>query len=344
MDVLVKMRGTSIKQFPFIRIIACFGVVLLHTLFASNVYFADQMTKTDLLVTATAENLLMWTVPCFLMITGALLLNPEKELPFSKTVRYTKRMVIALLVFTLIFQIFDFLMTEDTSIFKQWLYELVTGGSWAHVWYLYLMIGLYLMMPFYKMITKSASDRQIGALIVILIGFISLLPLIKVFGIQPGFYIPTGVIYPVYLFLGYALMKKPLPKTAGWLLTVIPTVCLGLLTCWYHTTGTSLYIGDIEYELFGYQSIFVILQTVGIFSLLSQMKVPQSRFADTVDQCTFGIYLIHMIFIHLTMKWCGFNPYQFTYLIFVAMSVAFFAAALLITALLRKIPGVKTVI
>ena len=74
----------TIDQFSWMRIIACFAIILLHSLFASNVYFEETITKGELLWSTTAENLLMWAVPCFLMVTGVLLLDPEKDIPAGK--------------------------------------------------------------------------------------------------------------------------------------------------------------------------------------------------------------------------------------------------------------------
>ena len=118
------MQKTYIKQFPYIRIFACFAIVLLHTLFASNAYYDGLITGTEKLVTQTAENMLMWAVPCFLMITGALLLDENKNLTGKKIFKYTRRMVISLLVFTLLFQILDYATGFRKTLLTGWLYRL----------------------------------------------------------------------------------------------------------------------------------------------------------------------------------------------------------------------------
>ena len=40
-------------------------------------------------------------------------------------------------------------------------YEIFSGTSWSHVWYLYIMIGIYLLLPFYH---KIASNSTAGEL------------------------------------------------------------------------------------------------------------------------------------------------------------------------------------
>lgn len=185
----------NIDQFVWIRVIACLFIVLLHTLFASNVYFEDTITPGQLLASQTVERLLMWAVPCFLMVTGALLLQPAKEIPAKKLLgKYMKRIALALVCFTLLFQIMDYLAGDQETVLGGWLSNLLQGHSWAHVWYLYLMLGIYLMIPFYKMITRQADLKQVWALILIIVFFVSVLPMVGFAGLETGFYIPTQLI------------------------------------------------------------------------------------------------------------------------------------------------------
>ena len=219
------MQQSTIKSFPYIRVIACFAIVILHTLFASVVYYEKSMTDTQFLIESVFQNLLMWAVPCFLMITGALLLNPEKEVSWKKIGKYIFRVALALVFFTLLFEVIDHIFGTKGNIFTNWLYKLYTGQSWAHMWYLYLLIGLYLMVPFYKMITKNASLNQIGILILIIVFFVSVLPLVdNVTKLQTSFYIPTSIIYPAVIIhtkkmqiTEFSLMKRQaLPTLILW--------------------------------------------------------------------------------------------------------------------------------
>ena len=357
----------EIAAFPHIRVLACFCIILLHALFASNVYFEETMTGGEVLWSKAMENELMWAVPCFLMITGALLLDPARKLPLKKLFgKYLRRIVLALVCFTLIFQILGWRMEGEPNIVKGCLQDLAFGESWAHMWYLYLMIGLYLMMPFYKMIADKAvtfgadakagqaetlaeadgqpccDTRLLDLLILILLVFTSLVPMAEVFGISIGFYIPTTLVYPAYLFMGYRLHNKPWhPGLAAVLLVVCTAGLLGLTWLRY---GTGV-LADMEADpanqldtLTGYASILVIFQTAGLFCLLERIKTPAGRALRSMDQCSFGIYLIHMIGIHLIMKWMGFDPYMYGPFTFILMAAALFLASWPVTWVIRKIP------
>lgn len=88
----------------------------------------------------------------------------------------------------------------------------------------------------------------------------------------------------------------------------------------------------------------MILQTAGIYNLLMNIDVKERSRVNTLNDCSFGIYLIHMIFVTASMKWFGFNPYRYNFLIFIGMALVFFVAAFIITYILRKIPKVNTIL
>lgn len=41
------------------------------------------------------------------------------------------------------------------------LLRVLTGDTWAHMWYIYCLIGIYVLLPMYKIIAEKASDEQI---------------------------------------------------------------------------------------------------------------------------------------------------------------------------------------
>lgn len=330
------MQRTSIKSFAYIRVIACIAIILLHTLFAATVYFEKSITHSELLWSRLVQNSIMWAVPCFLMITGTLLLDMERDVTYEKIKKYVSRMIVPLLVFSLLFEVIDVHFGLEENVLTGWMFRLFTGQSWAHMWYLYLMVGLYLMIPFYRMITKSASDRQILSLAGIIILFVSVLPLSEVFGISTGFYIPTSIIYPAYLFLGYELHKNPMDSGKAAMLFAGCTFAIFALT-FYEYSAKDIVFENFDH-LFEYSSVLVIGQSVGLFSLLNSMDYRTNKVVNALDSCGFGIYLIHMIFIRLLMKHMGFNPYESGGVFaFAGMIAVFFSVSFVLTYILRKV-------
>ncbi len=283
----------------------------------------------------------MWAVPCFLMITGSLLLNKEKEVATNKIRKYITRVMLALICFSFLYQTLSYIYEDESNILKGWFYNLFSGQSWAHLWYLYLMVGIYLMIPFYKMIINQISEKQLVYLFFVLIFFISILPLSKLINIQSGFYIPTSIIYPLYIFLGYYYGNKKTPRWLSIILILVSTVTIVALTIVQVNTRNE----SISELLLGYSSILVIVQTIGIFNLILSFEFKENYIIKVIDDNTFGIYLIHMIFIRAILKWYGLNPYIGNGLLFIFsvffISFIMFMVSLCISYSIRKITKEK---
>lgn len=208
--------GTSantfrVYSFSYLRAAACFAIVLLHTMFCAVSLFPEEASAAQALLSNIVVNNMMWAVPCFLMVSGALLLNPEHPVTVKKCLtKYIPRMLIALVVFCLLFRALEILVNHEpvnAETLLSGFYEIFSGTSWSHVWYLYLMIGIYLLLPFYHKIASNSTAGELRYLMIVYVIFLSLVPVLKTFGISVGFYICVSAIYPFYLFCGYALRQ-----------------------------------------------------------------------------------------------------------------------------------------
>ena len=312
-----------ISSFVWIRTIACAVVVLLHCVNAGRAYYKDVISPGEVLADNVVCSLLMWAVPCFLMVSGTLLLNPERELTMNKLFgKYIRRMLVPLVLFTFIFTLIKYNAGEKPNIFGSFVSDILQCQSMAYLWYLYLMIAIYLMLPFYKMIVKLADDRLLWYLIGIIVFFNSVLPLLSLAGLSDiAFYIPTQIIYPAYFFAGYLLYKKNVPVGIAVAGLALSTAALGLLT-WRFDSG------DLDMALInGYSSLLVLVQSFSIYSLFIRIKRPAGEFLNSLDSCSFGIYLVHMVFIRLVMKEAGINPFDFGPFGFIFMAIVFFFAS-----------------
>lgn len=62
-----------------LRAISIIAVIAIHTIYTAILLFGDgYLNENGMIMYCSAMNMFLWGVPCFLMITGFLLLNPEK--------------------------------------------------------------------------------------------------------------------------------------------------------------------------------------------------------------------------------------------------------------------------
>lgn len=378
-----------------VRIAACLAIVLLHTLYSSMVLFADRAGSMQLMVSSVVTNELMWAVPAFLMVSGILLLDRRRTITLRRAWKYVRRVLLALIVCSLGFRIFDIVMNQEpisVNALLVALQQLLTAGGWSPLWYLYLMIGLYLMLPFYHMVSERSSETELRFLLSVLFIFCSIVPLINASGLNLGFYIPVTIIYPFYLFLGHAIWTCPKKWycPCGIVMVLVSSIVIALLNIRTFGMSMSDTLTAILKQLNGYASLLVVLQASGLFLFIASLRkntvvrsegekqikehrvetmesavercsddaptvdaassewhrlwVHGQQWIRTLDTCTFGIYLLHMVFIRLILRYHDWNPYAASVpvLAFAGFVLGIFLLSFVIILILKKLPIFKS--
>lgn len=337
-------------RLSILRSLACFAIVLLHTIFVANKMFISEITYDENLISSIIENLTMWAVPTFVMVSGALILTPKKRMTYKKLyMNYVFRMFYIIVFFAMLYNILDTVFAGNPvnpRTFLDGFLNAFRSNSWAHMWYLYMLIGLYIMLPFYRMIAKGSKTFDLKYLLGVYIVFLSLLPLVKMGDAHVEFYIHQLTIYPFYLFLGYAIYEGKIKSNfrLGLSFTALGTLAIILATFIRWQYG----LEQIE-QLWGYSSIFVIIQTAGIFMMATsaRKKNPNflGKFLVSFDKASFGVYLIHIIFVRYLFKYAQFNPYA-SGGIFAVIGIAAAVAIVsyLISAVIQRIPVLRKLV
>ena len=191
-------------------------------------------------------------------------------------------------------------------IIKQFI-EIPLGNAHYHLWYLYMLIGIYVLVPVYRIFIKHARKKDIEYLIKIFI----------IFGITFNFIKNTSrlvhpllqfssysfselISYSGYFFAGYYFKKYPVSKrffyiiiSLGLLAFLITIIATSVIT---KKTGSpnELFFGNL-YPLTLLESFFVYL----VFKALFENKTfkRQQMIIITLSNYSFGIYLIHALII-----------------------------------------------
>lgn len=329
------MMRPQILYLNRLKAVACIAVVILHTFFAADAFAQTVAQHTVLL---SVRNLMTWSVPCFVMCSGVLLLEPKKEIGMQKIVKsYLPRMVIALVLFSLLFALFDSVFMQSRSvaaILGEGLKNVITGGGWKHMWYIYMMIALYLMLPVYRLVTKSASDKDLRYIVILYGIFLSLAPLSEKFaGLKLPFYIFVFSIYPLFFFAGYYLHKyRRFGRVPAFLMVLVSAVA----TVWLTYISCSENNENLSDLLSNYSSPVIILGSIGGFVLLRDTSEKRKGFIDAaseiISKCSFGVYLIHMAFLKFIFAVKRYDPMaNGGYLTVLLISLLVFVMSLLVT-------------
>ena len=102
-------------------------------------------------------------------------------------------------------------------------------------------------------------------------------------------------------------------------------------------------------QFWSYSSILVVIQSVSIFALCDQFKGKVKGIISVIlleiDKYSFGIYLIHMVFIRLILRYMKFNPYNGNMpLNFVLLIGSTFLVSYGCAKILKMIPVLKKIL
>lgn len=142
-----------------LRVISMAAVVMLHT--SSRYWDSTPPVKSyKWEVLNFFDSSVRWAVPVFVMISGALFLNQNKPLTIRRL--YSKNiariLVITLfwgLVYALLYNLPNHLsISELRDFIKIWL-----SGHY-HMWFLFMLIGLYILAPILRCVTKDIQATK----------------------------------------------------------------------------------------------------------------------------------------------------------------------------------------
>ncbi len=329
-----------------LRAIGALAIVILHScLIAVQTHLPSEMNH---MVASSIRNLMMWAVPCFVMVTGALLLNPEKVISYKKLFgKYIARILYTLFAFSAIYILADYLMEEiqpGTSLLRLYVDNLVFDSGWIHMWYLYMVLALYLLLPVYKAVASKLSDSDFKYVLAVLFVFQSVLATVTVFtGKQTAFFIGSYTVFPFYLLMGYAIASSKVIfnkalSIVGLIAGALVSVGLTILSVQTKSTALGSFLGN-------YSSVVIVIFAVSIFSLAAQGNGKSNKLLKLMDECSFGIYLVHMILIKWFFTYLEFNPFSHGKILGLILSaLILYFLSLGIVWILRKIPGIKKLI
>ncbi len=288
------MSKTREFSFDILRVVAMCMVIIVHV---SNVYSRSYGFIGDgsFIVSLGFNTISRISVPIFLMISGALLLDRK----FNKT-KYFKRLVkfiLLIVIWDIIYLIWEWLYLGVTY---DHLYKLLFEPYRAHLLYLYTILILYAIQPLLKLMLDKSNNTVKFLLLFIWFALSSLsivnLTIANVFTIFSyiGFFIVGKYLYD---FIKNNNLKK---FNILWILIII--VCI-LISMYLNYTYSHKY--NMFYNFFfAYRTPFIILASVSFFILVVSNYTKNSipKIIEVLSNVSLGVYLIHGIFLDVTIK------------------------------------------
>lgn len=332
------MQKARVYYFDVLRVAATVAVVFLH-LFAR---FWEKEAVDGVLWNALnwLDGAVRWAVPVFVMLSGALFLDPAKEISFTAICKKNLLRIAAAFGFwSVIYGIVDLWRGMPL---KELPLTLLKGEY--HMWFLFLIAGLYLFVPLLKKLTRTKKRTQwflilFGTLFILIPRVVNLLTLLGVsvpFGELILRAMNINIVSVCYFFvfvLGHYLHQYELPKLARgvvYALGVLGFFATVLLTAWH-----SQKVGAPSGMFYVYMSLNVLAMAVAIFVFAKYHPWKQRASVVSLSRYSFGIYLSHVLALDLFSALCSHSS------VLLLFGIPVFFVALGLSFALHRIPKLK---
>ena len=297
-----------------LRVLACYLVIQVHT---GEFYYIGTggtvLTGDSPFWVGILNSICRISVPLFVMISGYLLLPVKEDMSTFFKKRFT-RVAIPFIVWCVLYAIY-------------WALKGQTGWSQAginilhipvnfgvevgHLWYIYMLIGLYLFAPIISPWIAVATRNNMKFYLAIWAITLCVPYIHLVFPQILGecYWNQTPLLYYFSGFLGYlilgAYIKKFMSEKKSW---YFPVGWLMILSGYAVTAGGFISLLDLtdvsKLELtWGFETLNVALMSLGVFLLLKDIRFTNQTSVfvtgiTDISKISYGIYLAHIMVLN----------------------------------------------
>ena len=296
------MGKTRIEWIDLVRAIAILTVLYIHATDGIFIISSDAITNYTIysrIFNFASLFIGRLGVPFFLMITGYLLLDrtydDERIHNFWNT--SCKSLIIVTVIWTIIYVVSLQFLTVGTA---QVNFSEAGTLFFSHMWYMPMIIGMYLSMPFVSEALEKFDSDTIWQVTVVFSLLAFLLPFITLMFDMHG--IPnvavqyclgfSGGVYGIYIILGYLVKKGQFKHYNSIKLGLIALISFMICLFFQYYAFTKGYNFQLWYEF-----PFVLTGSFALFELCSRMgKVRAYPIVSFLAKYSFAVFLVHNLF------------------------------------------------
>lgn len=292
-----------IPYFDILNVLSCFCVVCLHCNGYVHSFVKDDWWWLRVLV----EVLCFFAVPVFFMLSGATLLDYREKYSTSTFVkkRFQRTFVPFLLWSTIFYSLYLGTHGAEDTTWREVITNLCAGKiPFTNYWFFIPLFFIYAFIPFFSLMKKNMTQRQIMYLCL----FLGILQIVipttfQILGANYDINLPIGS-YIIYVFLGYYLTYSSVEHNNIWL-TIIGAAALLSVVCRY----ILIYSSNEEIPaMFSYFGLYAVLPATFVFMLFKRLFTnlrSHQHFWQALSSKSLGIYLIHTVLISMVGKIIG---------------------------------------
>ncbi|MDR2010675.1 MAG: acyltransferase family protein [Bacteroidales bacterium] len=299
------MEKENLFWIDCLRVLATFCVILLHTA-ASILYQYGNISNFNWWVGNIYDGIVRFCVPVFLLISGALILPKTYSNLKEYLNKRVLRIVLPFLFWSIIYiseSLFKMFRNNEILSFEECVKYFLTqirDGASHHLWYVYLIIGLYLVFPLISKWLKNSNFNEIKYFIIIWgITILAHFPIVRVF--LPNIELQYFSGYIGFPILGYLFMVISCKDRKKMRLISILLILVGTFITIFGTFILTKQKGYFVHSFYDYLSPNVTLTAVGVFLFFRYSDFNVNKIFSSVIQFfskfSYGVYLVHVLIL-----------------------------------------------
>ncbi|MEG0345548.1 MAG: acyltransferase family protein [Erysipelotrichaceae bacterium] len=296
------------------------------------------------------DSLARFCVPIFFMISGVFFLDNDKKFStkklFSKNIiRILTALIFWSIMYNLVYVLLAYINKNPITLID--LFNRLIGGHY-HLWFLFTLVGLYLIAPLLRKITEEKSKTEYFIILFfifcLLLNFLHIIPvftdIINILNTKINMYLVLG--YSGYFVLGLYLYKYDISKVltkAIYILGVVSIlftiIATGYISIKTGTAYTAFYDFLLPNTFFTAAAVFLFFKNV-----VSKVhfSIQKESFIYLLSKLTFCMYLVH-VFVMQALNLVGITTLSYPAIISVPLNtILVFLISFLIASIINKIP------
>lgn len=308
-----------------LRVFATIAVILIHV--AGSQMIGPEVTSRTWQVFNIYDGLSRWSVPVFFMLSGMFMLDPKSNRSLGKLFFHNALHIFICLIFWGgVYGVADYLLAGGQFTWQGLWANILTalkGQPHYHMWFLFAILGLYLVTPILRAFVRGASRADFHYFFALCFLWVSVLPILFHFYPNASAVLQTWynrldihlvMGYVGFYVAGYYLREYTISRIAEAIIYIFG-IAGAVVTVW-GTSVLSRLAGGLDQTFYSYTSPNVVAFAVAVVVLfryvlgVSDERSRKQRVSNTA-RYTFGIYLAHELFIMLLYRF-GVTTLSFT--------------------------------
>ena len=313
MSEAINKEKCRIISYDILRIVAILMVVIVHTVAP---FMSYPVGSVEYAVANIINGCSRLGVPIFVMVSGALMLDENKNIAIKDILfKYVKNIFILLFSWAIIYSVFNNIfkpIVEKQSINWTIVFSDMLNG-YVHLWFLFMIIGLYLITPILKCFVNKKNANYVAYFLVLAFIF-CLLP--KTIDVPLNFFgVGNNVIsnYAQKFSLGFVL-DCTIYYLFGWYAVHVGFTnkvkkviyCLGVFCLVYGVLASQFFSTDmvkVSETVYNNLTINIFFCAIAVFILvtdkLKYKSFKQEALIVKLSNLTFGVYAVHVMVLNV---------------------------------------------